>query len=159
MGAGRSVQKGAWPGVLFLLTRVCNGTGAAVGISRRNLVIWRRGCRERPPDGAVESCSSPSLTHRFVFPTALEVYCKRIRPRHLANCLSSYGFNKELQISVGTKPFDTSITWNKSNATKRKFPGTKRGDIGKTINGKINELRYQLKKDTRPATENSVNSV
>ncbi|MGH0141212.1 UNVERIFIED_CONTAM: hypothetical protein FKN15_075772 [Acipenser sinensis] len=43
-------------------------------------------CRERPPDGAVESCSSPSLTHRFVFPTALEVYCKRIRPQHLANC-------------------------------------------------------------------------
>ncbi|MGH0118438.1 UNVERIFIED_CONTAM: hypothetical protein FKN15_054290 [Acipenser sinensis] len=43
-------------------------------------------CRERPPDGAVESCSSPSLTHRFVFPTALEVYCERIRPQHLANC-------------------------------------------------------------------------
>ncbi|MGH0149205.1 UNVERIFIED_CONTAM: hypothetical protein FKN15_014459 [Acipenser sinensis] len=43
-------------------------------------------CRERPPDGAVESCSSPSLTRRFVFPTALEVYCKRIRPQHPANC-------------------------------------------------------------------------
>ncbi|MGH0148944.1 UNVERIFIED_CONTAM: hypothetical protein FKN15_046328 [Acipenser sinensis] len=43
-------------------------------------------CRERPPDGAVESCSSLSLTHRSVFPTALEVYCKRIRPQHLANC-------------------------------------------------------------------------
>ncbi|MGH0132059.1 UNVERIFIED_CONTAM: hypothetical protein FKN15_048481 [Acipenser sinensis] len=44
------------------------------------------GCRERPPDGAVESCSSLSLTHRFVFPTAREVYCKRIRPQHLAHC-------------------------------------------------------------------------
>ncbi|MGH0136970.1 UNVERIFIED_CONTAM: hypothetical protein FKN15_071073 [Acipenser sinensis] len=46
-----------------------------------------------------------------------------------------------------------------SDATKRKFPGTKRGDIGKTINGKINKLCYQLKKDTKPATENNVNSV